>query len=218
MQGNSVWRCGELSEAHAGQRHGIRSIRTNLWRAHAQYSTPMGVQSGALASLTRNGRKRRPRSRSSSFCFLTKKWRKEAQTKEVCALLLVILRPLVSAIHSRAAAGHVSSPSASARHGRAQGWGQEFWFHHHELRRDSVLGCVLPCLRCSKWGHIMLKRWVETSLSDSTGRCRREHVDGTSRTALRVRASTGNCDTRDRRDSSGRCEIHEPLLCSFTVL
>ena len=64
----------------------------------------------------------------------------------------------------------------------------------------------------------MLKRWVETSLSDSTGRCRREHVDGTSRTALRVRASTGNRDTRDRRDSSGRCEIHEPLLCSFTVL
>ena len=60
MEGNSVWRCGELSEAHAGERHGIRSIRTNLWRAHAQYSTPMGVQSGALASLTRNGRKRRP--------------------------------------------------------------------------------------------------------------------------------------------------------------
>ena len=88
MQGNSVWRCGELSEAHAGQRHGIRSIRTNLLRAHAQYSTPMGVQSGALASLTRNGRKRRPSSRS-IFLFLEKnknKRLKEAQTRrQVCA-------------------------------------------------------------------------------------------------------------------------------------
>merc|ERR1711970_960202 len=62
------------------------------------------------------------------------------------------------------------------------------------LHRVSGLLRVLPCRRCPKW-RIMLKLWVETCLSDGTGRCHREHIDGTLRAALSISASTGNRNT-----------------------
>ena len=102
------------------------------------------------------------------------------------------------------------SPSASARHGSAHqqtaklgsvGWGRpcENSFLYGSVRsrllhRVSGLLRVLPCRRCPKW-RIMLKLWAETCLSDGTGRCRREHIDGTLRAALSISASTGNRNT-----------------------
>ena len=98
------------------------------------------------------------------------------------------------------------SPSASARHGSAHqqtaklgsvGWGRpcENSFLYGSVRsrllhRVSGLLRVLPCRRCPKW-RIMLKLWAETCLSDGTGRCRREHIDGTLRAALKHQRVNG---------------------------
>ena len=140
-------------------------------------------------------------------CGCPKKSAKSPTVVSVCASLRPQTMSHQSAGRRR---GMNRSPSASARHGSAHqqtaklgsvGWGRpcENSFLYGSVRsrllhRISGLLRVLRCRRCPKW-RIMLKLWAETCLSDGTGRCRREHIDGTLRAALSISASTGNRNT-----------------------